>query len=579
MVTQKQTDRGWGKVAAWLPVLLAATVYLPSAPNRAVMDYDEGYYAQAAQQMVERGDWVTPYVDGVRFLEKPPLMYWLTAASFRAFGVNEFALRLPTALGVIALVWLVTLIARSASGERAGIIAGLCTACSMGTYLFTREALHDIWLVLFIALAMYAFLQWYLNPQHSLRHALLFYAALAGAVMCKSLIGVAFPVGIIAVFFLLSRQRPRWRALHALPGSLLFLALAVPWHWLAAVRNQGFLYFFFVGEQFLRFFGKREPPVLWSLPLLTFWALLLVWFFPWTAFLPAALEACRKPADNGQRALVKLALAWTAVILIFYSISARLEHYAFPALPALSLLVGVALSRTGDSTPVRWAFRGLAFLGLVLLAAGLGAGVYLAAIGHGFEKAPSEPTSRIYYTDFSIMAEMPAEVLRNLLKPAAVTLVSLIIGFLAALRFEMRRRRMPAVMCVAAVMVVVCGMTHWSLIICEDVISSKKFALAVVREARQGDHLVVVGDYESANSLNFYEPLRVEVFDGMAYALIPGMKYPDAPRIVLTREEFEAVWRSGSRVFALVPKAKLEELKSGGVEMLAVLDRVLLRNH
>jgi hypothetical protein len=177
------------------------------------------------------------------------------------------------------------------------------------------------------------------------------------------------------------------------------------------------------------------------------------------------------------------------------------------------------------------------------------------------------------------MAEMPAEVLRNLLKPAAVTLVSLIIGFLAALRFETRRRRMPAVMCVAAVMVVVCGMTHWSLIICEDVISSKKFALAVAREARQGDHLVVVGDYESANSLNFYEPLRVEVFDGMAYALIPGMKYPDAPRIVLTREEFEAVWRSGSRVFALVPKAKLEELKSGGVEMLAVLDRVLLRNH
>jgi hypothetical protein len=138
---------------------------------------------------------------------------------------------------------------------------------------------------------------------------------------------------------------------------------------------------------------------------------------------------------------------------------------------------------------------------------------------------------------------------------------------------------MQAVMSLAAVMMVVCGMIHWSLIICEDLISSKKFALAVAREARPGDHLVVVGDYESANSLNFYEPLRVEVVDGVAYALLPGMKYPDAPRVVLTQREFEAAWHSGSRVFALAPKARLGQLKPGGAEMLEVLDRVLVRNH
>jgi 4-amino-4-deoxy-L-arabinose transferase-like glycosyltransferase len=152
-------------------------IYLSSTTNRAVIDYDEGYYSQAAQQMVAREDWVTPYANGVRFLEKPPLMYWLTAASFWIFGVTEFALRLPTTLGVIALVWVVTLIARRASGARAAIIAGLCMACSAGTYLFTREALHEIWMVLFVTLALYAFLEWYLDPLHSLRHALLFYAA------------------------------------------------------------------------------------------------------------------------------------------------------------------------------------------------------------------------------------------------------------------------------------------------------------------------------------------------------------------------------------------------------------------
>jgi 4-amino-4-deoxy-L-arabinose transferase-like glycosyltransferase len=561
-----------------LPLVLAAMVYLASTVGRAVTDYDEGYYAQVAQQMVKRGDWVTPYADGVRFLEKPPLMYWLTAGSFRLFGINEFALRLPTALGVLALVWVVMRIAGRASGARAEIIAGLCTAFSAGTYLFTRETLHDIWLVLFVSLAMYAFLEWYLDPKHSSRYVFLFSAALAGAVLSKSLIGLAFPLGIVAAFFLFSRQVPKWRALYVLPALLLFLGLSVPWHWLAAIRNRGFLYFFFVGEQFLRFLGKREPPVLWNLPLLTFMALIPVWFFPWTAFLPAAFAASRKAADNGQRALIRLALAWVTVILGFYTISERLEHYAFPLLPALSLLVAVALSRTEESKMVKWGFRGLAALGVVLLAGGCAAGTWLLVTGQRFLPVAEASASRVYETDFSILAEMPSEILQNLLKPAAATVVVFAVGFCAALWFERHCRRMSAVISIAATMMVVCAMAHWSLVICEDLISSKRFALAAAQEARPGDHLVVLGDYESANSINFYEPLHVEVFGGMAYALIPGMKYPDAPKIVLTREEFEQIWKSGDRVFALMPKARMGELKPPGSTILEILDRALVRN-
>ncbi len=561
-----------------LPLVLAAVVYLASTASRAVIDYDEGYYAQAAQQMVKGGDWVTPYAGGVRFLEKPPLMYWLTAGSFLVFGINEFALHLPTALGVLALVWLVVLIARRASGEKAGIVAGLCMAFSAGTYLFTREALHDIWLVLFISLAMYAFLEWYLTNQ-SLRHALLFSAALAGAIMCKSLIGVAFPLGIVVVFFLFSRHAPKWRKLYVFPGVLLFLGLAVPWHWLEAVRTQGFLNFFFVGEQFLRFFGKREPPVLWNLPLLTFWALILVWFFPWTAFLPAVFSAARRPANDGERATIRLALAWITVILGFYTVSERLEHYAFPVLPALSLLVGIALSRIEENKAVRWAFRGLAVLGAVVLTAGLSAAIWLFVSGYQFHSASETSAGRVYETDFSLLADMPAAIVSNLLKPAAVTIVALAAGFLTALWFEKRCRRMHAVVSVAITMMLICAMIHWSFVICEDLISSKKFALAVAREASPGDRLVVVGDYESANSINFYEPLPVEIFDGVAYALIPGMKYPDAPKIILTREEFERVWKGATRVFALIPRTRVGELNPSGATVLEVLDRALIRNH
>lgn len=578
MANDAQRNATWNRISVLLPLLLTAVIYLSSAANRAVIDYDEGYYSQVALQMVERGDWVTPYANGVRFLEKPPLMYWVTAASFRIFGVSEFALRLPTALGVIALVWVVTQMARRASGTSTAIIAGLCTACSVGTFLFTRESLHDIWLVLFVTLALYAFLEWYLDPRHSLGRALVFYAALAGAVMTKSLIGVAFPVGIVAVFFLLAREWPRWRTLHLVPGSFLFLLLAVPWHWLAAVRNEGFLQSFFVNEQFLRFFGRHDPPILWSVPLLTFWALILLWFFPWTAFLPAAFAASRKPGSAGEGSLVRLVLAWLIVVLGFYTISARLEHYAFPVLPALSLLVGLGLGRTDDNRAVKWGFRGLAILGAAILTTGLGAILWLVVAGHGLVNDAGVRTGVVYETDFSIMAEMPAAIRQELLKPAAVTLLSMAIGFLVALRLETRRRRIQAVISIAAVMAVICGMVQWSLGICEDMISSKKFALAVGREARPGDHLVVVGDFESANSLSFYQPLRVEVFDGVAYSLIPGMKFRDAPRIILNAREFESLWRGGERVFALVPRSRLSELKLGGAEMLQVMDRVLVRN-
>ena len=573
-----QPGKSWSRTLIWLPALFAALVYLPLNTNRAVIDYDEGYYAQPALHMARHGDWVTPLANGVRFLEKPPLAYWLSAASFRIFGINEFALRLPTSLGVVALVWIVTLTARRASGERAALVAGLSTAFSAGTFLFTREALHDIWLVLFLSLAMYAFLEWHLDSRHPLRPALLFYAALAGAAMSKSLVGVAFPVGTAAVFFLLVHERPAWRSLHVLPGSLLFLALTVPWHVLAAIRNRGFLWYFFVNEQVLRFFGKHDPSVVWSLPLLAFWLLLLVWFFPWTAFLPAAYEAARKQADPSRHALVMLALAWAGVILGFFSISGRLEHYAFPALPALSLLVGVALGGFEKSRTIKWGFGALAGLGVALLAGGIITGIWFSAAGTG--SATGTRTNVISETDFSILAEMPSSIIRDLSKPAAVTVGTLALGFLAALWLDARQRRLQAVLCVSAAMMVVCGMVHWSLTICEGMISSKRFGLAIAANAAPGDRVVVMGDYESANSLNFYEPWPVEVCGGVAYALMPGMKYPDAPQIVLTQKEFETVWKSPeSRVFALVPKARLGDLTPAGMEILRVLDRVLVRNH
>jgi hypothetical protein len=177
------------------------------------------------------------------------------------------------------------------------------------------------------------------------------------------------------------------------------------------------------------------------------------------------------------------------------------------------------------------------------------------------------------------MAEMPPEIVRGLLAPAAVTIPALAAGFWTALTLEKRRRHQAAALAVAATMMLVFAMAHWSLNICEDLISSKKFGQAVARQARDGDRLVVAGDYESANSLNFYQPLLVQIVDGTAYALLPGLKYPDAPQILLSRDEFLSAWRSEERVFVLLPRERAGELAPGGVPVLSVLHRILVRNH
>ena len=266
-----------------------------------------------------------------------------------------------------------------------------------------------------------------------------------------------------------------------------------------------------------------------------------------------------------QRSLMLLSLAWVAVILVFFSVSARLEHYVFPALPALAILVAVALSRTEDSQSVKWAFRSLAILGMMVLAAAIGVGIWFVATGHSFGSSPRTTTDTAYDSDFSILAEMPAVIQWNLLKPAAVTVLALAIGFWAALRFEIaapadargheRRRRHDDCL------------RHDSLepdhLRRPDLV--KEVRRGSRREARPGDRLVVMGDYESANSLNFYQPLHVEVFDGVAYFLDPGDEIPGRAAGRYDAGGIRRRLEVAARVFALVPLARLGDLDPGGV--------------
>jgi 4-amino-4-deoxy-L-arabinose transferase-like glycosyltransferase len=317
-----------------------------------LLDDADATHASAARHMTLTGDLVTLRVDGVRYLEKPPLPYWLAALSFRLFGFNTFAAHLPQAIGVLLLALLGYRWAEQAFSPRAAFYTGLATLTSAGIFLFTRYFIPEVLLSLFLSTALYCLLRalgdpvtatlgaphldsemWASResanrtPSSSPRtvisggalaaearksapslspatHAYLMWAILALAVLTKGLVALVFFLGTTIAYLILTGEYKQWRNLKAFTGALLFLAIAAPWHILAGLRNtggmngHGFFWFYFVNEHFLRFLGRRYPMDYNKLPNYLYWSLHLVWLFPWSLFCGALL---RQAAESFSR--------------------------------------------------------------------------------------------------------------------------------------------------------------------------------------------------------------------------------------------------------------------------------------
>jgi 4-amino-4-deoxy-L-arabinose transferase-like glycosyltransferase len=289
----------------WLIIFFAALFSPP------LLDDADATHASAARHMALTGDLVTLRVDGIRYLEKAPLPYWLVALSFRIFGFNTFAAHLPQAIGVLLLALLGYNWATRAFNARTAFYTGLATLTSAGIFLFTRYFIPEVLLSLFLCAAFYSFLQ-SLNAREPListrdgalaapveepasrfspsTHAYLMWTSLALAVLTKGLVALVFFFGTAIIYLALTGEYKKWRQLKPLTGALLFLVIAAPWHILAGLRNtggmngHGFFWFYFINEHFLRFLGKRYPKDYNKLPTYLYWTLHLVWLFPWSLF-------------------------------------------------------------------------------------------------------------------------------------------------------------------------------------------------------------------------------------------------------------------------------------------------------
>jgi 4-amino-4-deoxy-L-arabinose transferase-like glycosyltransferase len=556
-----------------LVFLFAAAIYLGcvlSPPS--LMDDVDAVQAQIARTMLASGDWVTARLDGVLYLEKAPLIYWLIAIFYKIFGVADWVARLPVALASIALALLSSVFGMWAFGKRAGFYAGLCMSTCVGLFLFTRIQIPDVMLTFTITLALWAFLRALDEDERQPRlWAAILAASLGSGLLLKSLVGIVFPIAAALTYLYISKQlfsRRTWQRLRPMSGFLIVLVIAAPWHVLAMLRNppyfawtlksgpgvyHGFLWFYFVNEQLLRFLNLRYPRDYNTVPRLYFWLFHLLWLFPWSVYLPAIKQLSFKPVDRaGQTRL--LSLCWTGFILVFFTFSTTQEYYSMPCYPALALLLGSAMVAEG-----KWIHRGTRVLG------GITALAALTAIAIAFAvrnlPTPGDISSALshhpsaYTLSLGHMLDLTYDSFAYLRLPLYLAGAAFLLGGAGNLRWSGIR----AFLTTGLMMILFFHAARLALVVFDPYLSSRQLANAFL-SAPPGK-LIVDHHYYSFSSVIFYTNQDPWLLNGKFNNLEYGAAAPGAPAVFLNDSECKTLWSSKNRYYLVASQKGVDRIE------------------
>lgn len=358
---------------AWLAVLVAAVVIrLLTLGEYALNDTTEARYSEIARLMVVSGDWITPQIEmGVPFWAKPPLSTWLTAASFKLFGFNEFVARLPSLLLSLISATLVFRIGKSIYSEDAGIVASAVFLTSILGFVAAGAVMTDAALLLAMTISLASFCKTVKEPNPRVPYGL--FVGLGLGLLAKGPITVVL-IGMPVFFWTICHKNLMWlwRALPWLSGTALMIAIAAPWYVLAERNSPGFLEYFIVGEHWLRFVESGWAGDLYgqahARPRGTIWLYGIVAALPWSLVALNKLARPRGLVDR-MRSLPPIAeflLLWAITPMVFFTFAGNiLPAYVLPGIPAFALLLGNYLSKRSPLS----SFGGLAIPATFAIAA------------------------------------------------------------------------------------------------------------------------------------------------------------------------------------------------------------------
>lgn len=568
------------------------------------MDDVDAVQAQIAANMFHSGDWVTARLNGVAYLEKSPLVYWLMAGSFAILGVHDWAARLPLAFCTVGLCWLTNRIGRWAFGEREGLYSGLALSTCLGLWLFTRILIPDVILTGMIALALWGFLR---ALDEAEAHPHVWSAVFAGAIgtglLLKGLIAAVFPVGAAVIYLVVTgawRERRTWQRIRPFTGTAIALMIAAPWHVLATLRNppyidltpksepgqyHGFFWFYFLNEHVFRFLNMRWPRDYNTVPRYLFWLFHLIWFFPWSAFLPSTFKLGYRPVDRAGRTRL-LALCLIGFVMGFFTLSTTQEYYSMPIYPAVALLLGCAMARAND----RWHRAGaLTIAGIAALAA-VTIVFILSQVWH--LPTPGDISNALRTQDFDAytlsLGHMGDLTLRSFayLRPP---LVMAGIAFLAIAISAVRLRGLSLYLGLAASMVLFLNAARVAMITFDPYLSSRPLAEGLSQSP--DGQLIADDQYYTFSSVFFYSADRASspqrralLLNGRQQNLQYGSYAPGAPDVFISDSDLPRIWQAPERRYLLIEspqQQRIERLlgKSSVHVVRASGGKLLLTNH
>lgn len=329
--------------AVFLLIILCGYLFFFQSGKLALTDPDETFYAQTAREMAAKGEWVTPYLYGKPQFEKPILFYWLVEASYKVFGVNEFAARFPSAvfglLGVMAIYLLGALL----FGRRAGFLSALVMATSVEYIILSRACITDMALNTFLVFGILFFLRGYIKEKGYFY--ILAAASFGLATLTKGPVYLIFGVGTIVVFLLFRRDLKALLKMPIWQSALVFIIIAAPWYALVyKLHGNAFIDAFFGFHNITRFLESEHKigsQFYYNIPIL------LGGFFPWSVFAPFGLwrmvkkTFSREKSSSDEKTGALFILVWLFAIFTFFTASStKLPTYVFPCFISLALIVG-----------------------------------------------------------------------------------------------------------------------------------------------------------------------------------------------------------------------------------------------
>jgi 4-amino-4-deoxy-L-arabinose transferase-like glycosyltransferase len=317
---------------------------------------DEPRYARIAQEMLAQGRWVTPLLEGKPWLEKPPLLYWITIPFYALFNVSETTARLGPALCALMTALAIFWLGSTVWSRRTGFLAAAILLTSLGFIGFGRGASTDMpftcCFTLSLAILAHATAR---RQQAAALQSVLAYVFLGLAVLAKGPVAIILAAGIMLAVWLVDDRGGLFRRWLVIPGAIVAAAVALPWFWLA-YRQNGFAFIatFLINHNLARYITDihhHSQPFLFYLPAL------LALFFPWSGWLPLLISKSPLQALRRWRewdiSLVFLS-CWFLFPILFFSLSdSKLAGYILPSLPPLALILGVYVSRSGDKSRLK----------------------------------------------------------------------------------------------------------------------------------------------------------------------------------------------------------------------------------